>query len=167
MLFVKTCLVVFAFLSNCPLDIHLSILRTVCLKPCPQHNCIIVVFNPHQQHFGDVVSKFGFFPDMKSTFGNRSWKNGETPGVKCRNVMNLYESRTPCYTCSIGIYNMTTIVAILISFKDHLFLSLRQIESKLGLRDRGNMDIQNCLNHSILISNLAPMATILIFFQKA
>ena len=69
--------------------------------------------------------------------------------------------------CSIGIYNMTTIVAILISFKDHLFPSLRQIESKLGLRDRGNMDIQNCLNHSILISNLAPMATILIFFQKA
>ena len=28
------------------------------------------------------------------------------------------------------------------------------------------MDIQNCLNHSILISNLAPMATILIFFSK-
>ena len=71
-----------------------------------------------------------------------------------------------CYACSIGIYNMTTIVAILISFKDHLFPSLRQIESKLGLRDRGNMDIQNCLNHSILISNLAPMATILIFFSK-
>ena len=69
-----------------------------------------------------------------------------------------------CYTCSIGIYNMTTIVAILISFKDHLFPSLRQIESKLGLRARGNMDIQNCLNHSILVSNLAPMATILIFF---
>ena len=64
----------FAFLSNCPLDIHLSILRTLCLKPCPPHNCIIVVFNPHQQHFGDV---------------------GETAGVKCRNVMNLYESRTP------------------------------------------------------------------------
>ena len=71
-----------------------------------------------------------------------------------------------CYTCSFGIYNMTTIVAILISFKDHLFPSLRQIESKLGLRDRGNMDIQNCLNHSILISNLAPMATFLIFFFK-
>ena len=71
-----------------------------------------------------------------------------------------------CYTCSIGIYNMTTIVAILISFKDHLFPSLRQIESKLGLRDRGNMDTQNCLNHSILISNLAPMATILIFFKR-
>ena len=71
-----------------------------------------------------------------------------------------------CYTCSIGIYNMTTIVAILIPFKDHLFPSLRQIESKLGLRDRGNMDIQNCLNHSILISNLAPMATILIFFKR-
>ena len=53
-------------------DIHLSILRTLCLKPCPHHNCIIVVFNPHQQHFGDVVSKFGFFSDMKSTFGNRS-----------------------------------------------------------------------------------------------
>ena len=52
-----------------------------------------------------------------------------------------------CYTCSLGIYNMTTSVAILISFKDHLFPSLRQIESKLGLRDRGNMDIQNCLNH--------------------
>ena len=69
-----------------------------------------------------------------------------------------------CYT--IGIYNMTTIVAILISFKDHRFPSLRQIESKLGLRDRGNMDIQNCLNHSILISNLTPMATILIFFFK-
>ena len=58
----------FAFISNCPLDIHLSILRTLCLKPCPHHTCIIVVFNPHQQHFGDVVSKFGFFPDMKSTF---------------------------------------------------------------------------------------------------
>ena len=70
------------------------------------------------------------------------------------------------YTCSIGIYNMTTIVAILISFKDHLFPSLRQIESKLGLREWGNMDIQNCLNHSILISNLAPMATILIFFKR-
>ena len=71
-----------------------------------------------------------------------------------------------CYTCSIGIYNMTTIVAILISFKDHLFPSLRQIESKLGLRDRGNMDIQNCLNHSIVISNMAPIATILIFFKR-
>ena len=69
-----------------------------------------------------------------------------------------------CYTCSIGIYNMTTIVAIWISFKDHLFPSLLQIESKIGLRDRGNMDIQNCLNHSILISNLASTATILIFF---
>ena len=69
MLFLKTCLVVYAFLSNCPLDIHLSILRTLCLK------------NPHQQHFGDVVSKFGFFPDMKSTFGNRSKENGETPGL--------------------------------------------------------------------------------------
>ena len=95
MLFLKTCLVVFAFLSNCPLDIHLSILRTLYLKSCPHHNCIKVVFNPHQQHFGDVVSKFGFSPDMKSTFGNPSRKNGETPGVKCRNVMNLYESRTP------------------------------------------------------------------------
>ena len=70
------------------------------------------------------------------------------------------------YPFSIGIYNMTTIVAILISFKDHLFPPLRQIESKLGQRDRGNMEIQNCLNHSILISNLAPMATILIFFFK-
>ena len=71
-----------------------------------------------------------------------------------------------CYTCSIGIYNMTTIVAIMISFKDHLFPSLRQIKSNLGLRDRGNMDIQNCLNHSILIFNLAPMATILFVFSK-
>ena len=67
MLFLKTCLVVFAFLSNCSLDIHLSILGTL----CPHHNCIIVVFNSHQQHFGDIVSKFGFFHDMKSTFGNR------------------------------------------------------------------------------------------------
>ena len=25
------------------------------------------------------------------------------------------------------------------------------------------MDIQNCLNHSILVSNLAPLTTILIF----
>ena len=68
----------FAFLSNCPRDIHLSILRTLYLKPCLHHNCIIVVFNPHQQHFGDVFSKFGFFPDMKSTYGNRSkekWGN--------------------------------------------------------------------------------------------
>ena len=95
MLFLKTCLVVFAFLSNCPLDIHLSILRTLCLKPCPHHNCIKVVFNPHQQQFGDVVSKFGFFPDMKSTFGNRSKEKWGNARVKCRNVMNLYESRTP------------------------------------------------------------------------
>ena len=68
----------FCLFSNCPLDIHLSILRTLCLKPCPHHNCIIVVFYPYQQYFGDVVSKFGFFPDMKSTFGNRSkekWGN--------------------------------------------------------------------------------------------
>ena len=90
----ETCLVVFAFLSNCPLDIHLSILRTLCLKPCPHHNCIIVVLNPHQQHFGDIVSKFGFFPD-KSTFGNRSKEKWGNAGVKCRNEMNLYESRTP------------------------------------------------------------------------
>ena len=57
---------------------NMSILRTLCLKPCPHHNCIIVVFNPHQQHFGDIVSRFGFFPHMKSTFGNRSkekWGN--------------------------------------------------------------------------------------------
>ena len=71
-----------------------------------------------------------------------------------------------CYTFSIGIYNMTTIVAILIPFKDHLFQPLRQIEPKLGWRDRGNMEFQNCLNNSILISNLAPMATILIFFKR-
>ena len=63
----------------------------------------------------------------------------------------------------IGIYNMINIEAILISFKDHLFPPLRQIESKLGWRDRGNMEIQNCLTHLILISNLAPMASILIF----
>ena len=68
----ENCLVVCLLLSNCPLDINLSILRTLCLKPCPHYNCIIVFFNPHQQHFGDAVSKFGFFPDMKSTFGNRS-----------------------------------------------------------------------------------------------
>ena len=94
MLFLKTCLVVY-------LPFFLTVLSTsICLKPCPHHNCIIVVFNPHQQHFGDVVSKFGFFPDMKSTFGNRSeekWGNAGG-GVKCRNVMNLYESRTP-WTC--------------------------------------------------------------------
>ena len=28
------------------------------------------------------------------------------------------------------------------------------------------MDIQNCLNHSILISSLAPMAAVLIFFKR-
>ena len=84
--------------------------------------------------------------------------------------MNLYEARTTwTFINAILVpleYNMTTIVAILMSFKDHLFPSLRQIESKLGWRDRGNMEIQNCLNHSILISNFAPMATILIFFSK-
>ena len=72
-----------------------------------------------------------------------------------------------CFTCSIGIYNMTIIAAILISVKDHIFPPLRQIESKLVWTVRGNMEIQNRLNHSILISNLAPMATILIFLQKA
>ena len=64
--------------SNCPFDIHLSLLRTFCLKPCPHHSCIRVVFNPHQQYFGDVVSKFGFLPDIKSNFGNHSkekWGN--------------------------------------------------------------------------------------------
>ena len=80
--------------SNCPLDIHLSILRTLCLQPCPHHNCFIEVFNPHQQNFGDVVSKFSFLTDMKPTFGNIVRKNGETPGFKCRKVMNLYESTT-------------------------------------------------------------------------
>ena len=68
----------FAFFSNLPFDIHLSILRSLCLKSCPHHICIMVVFNPHQQYFGDVVSKFCFLPDMKSTFGNRSkekWGN--------------------------------------------------------------------------------------------
>ena len=62
----------FVCFSNCLFDIRLSILRTVCLKPCSHHNCIVVVFNPHQQYFGDVVTKFGFLPDMKSTFGKRS-----------------------------------------------------------------------------------------------
>ena len=61
---------------------------------------------------------------------------------------------------------MATIVAILIFFKDHLFPPIRQIDSKLRGRDRGNMEIQNCSNHSILISNLAPMAAILIFVSK-
>ena len=60
---------------------------------------------------------------------------------------------------------MTTIVAILIFFKDHFFSPLRQIESKLGGRDRSNMEIQNCSNYSILISNLAPMATIFFVCQ--
>ena len=74
MLFLKTCHVV------CHFDIHLSILRTFCLKPCPHHSCIKVVFNPHQQYFGDVVS-FGFLPDMKSTVGNRSKeKRGNSGG---------------------------------------------------------------------------------------
>ena len=41
-----------------------------------------------------------------------------------------------CYTYSIGIYDMTIIVAILISFEDHLFPPLCQIESKLGWRDK-------------------------------
>ena len=86
----------FASISNCPFDIHMSILRTLCLKPCTHLNCIIVVFNPHQQYFGDVVSKYGFLPDMKSTFGNRSKEKWETLGVKCRNVMSLYESKTTC-----------------------------------------------------------------------
>ena len=95
MLFLKICLVVFAFLSKCPLDIHLSILRTLCLKSCPHYDCIIVVFNPHPQHFGDFVSKFGFFPGMNQPLETVVRKNGETPGVKCRNVMNLYESRAP------------------------------------------------------------------------
>ena len=81
----------FAFLSNCPLDIHLSILRTLCLKPCPHHNCIIVVFNHHQQHFETLSPNLAFFPTLETVVR----KNGETPGVKCRNVMNLYESRTP------------------------------------------------------------------------
>ena len=70
----------FALFSNCPLDIHLSILRTLCLKPCPHHNCSKVVFNPNQQYFGDVVS-FDFLPDMKPIFGNRSKeKRGNSGG---------------------------------------------------------------------------------------
>ena len=61
---------------------------------------------------------------------------------------------------------MTTIVAILIFFKYHLFPPIRQIKSNHDRRDRGKMEIQNCSNHSILISNLAPRATILTFFLK-
>ena len=71
-----------------------------------------------------------------------------------------------CYTCSIEIYNMTTIVAILISAKDHLFPPLSQIESKLGWRVRGNMEIQNCLNHSILIIQFGFHGNNLDFFSK-
>ena len=71
----------FGFNSNCRFDIHLSILRTLCLKPCTHLNCIIVVFNPHQQFFGDVVSKFGFLLDMKSTIGNRSKEKWGNSGV--------------------------------------------------------------------------------------
>ena len=39
-------------------------------------------------------------------------------------------------------YNMTTIVAILIIFKDHRFPTIYQIESKLGGLDRGNMEFR-------------------------
>ena len=60
---------------------------------------------------------------------------------------------------------MTSIEAILIFFKEHLFPPIRMIESKLGGRVRANMEIQNCSNHSNLISNLAPMATNLICFK--
>ena len=94
-------------------------------------------------------------------------KNGETPGVKCRNVMNLYESRTSWTFINAKPVPFEYIICSHLDILQRPFFpSLRQIESKLGLRDRGNMDIQNCLNHSILISNLAPMATILIFFSK-
>ena len=78
MLFLKTCLVVclpFFLLSSRHPSVYLTNLVS---KACPHHNCIIVVFDPHQQYFGDVVSKYGFLPDMKSTFGNRSkekWGN--------------------------------------------------------------------------------------------
>ena len=43
------------------------------------------VFNPHHQYFGDVVFKFGFLPDMKSTYGNRGkekWGNSEGLNVE-------------------------------------------------------------------------------------
>ena len=61
---------------------------------------------------------------------------------------------------------MYTIVAILIFFKDHLFPPIRQIEPNLGCGDWGYMEIQHCSNHSILISNVALMATIWVFFFK-
>ena len=61
---------------------------------------------------------------------------------------------------------MYTIVAILIFFKDHLFPPIRQIEPNLGCGDWGYMEIQHCSNHSILISNVALMATIWVFFSK-
>ena len=57
---------------------------------------------------------------------------------------------------------MTTIIAILISVKDHLFPPLRQIESKLGWRVKGNMEIQNCLN-----IQFGSHGNNLDFFQKA
>ena len=40
---------------------------------------------------------------------------------------------------------MTTIVAISISFKDHLYPSLSQIESKLGRRDRATWTFINAI----------------------
>ena len=61
---------------------------------------------------------------------------------------------------------MTTIVANLIFFKDHIFPTIRQIHHKLGGRGQGNMNIQNCSNNSILIANMAPMVTILIFSKR-
>ena len=61
---------------------------------------------------------------------------------------------------------MTTIVANLIFSKDHIFPTVRQIDPKLGGRDQGNMNTQNCSNNSILIANMAPMATILIFSKR-
>ena len=52
----------FAFLSTCPLDIHLSILRTLYLKPCPHHNCITVVFIPINNILETLSPNLASFP---------------------------------------------------------------------------------------------------------
>ena len=58
-------------LSNCPF-VHPSVyLANLLSKVVPASQLYYIeVLHPHQQYFGDVVSNFGFLPNMKSTYGN-------------------------------------------------------------------------------------------------
>ena len=71
-----------------------------------------------------------------------------------------------CFTCSIEIYNMTTIRAILISVKDHLFHPYVRLNLNLvgGLRATWKSELLESFDSDI---QFGSHGNNLDFFQKA